>query len=133
MARQWETRAKANNEAAEELAQLKKAQMTELEQAQAAATTASSELETTRAELWRNQVALEAGLSATQAKRLVGATLEELQADAAQLRTDLGLEAKPAGTPPGRPQATNLEGVPVPTNGAELTDMNEWMRNQNSR
>jgi hypothetical protein len=63
----------------------------------------------------RYEVALEKGLTRTQAKRLIGTTREELEADADELLADLGPEAKPANPLPTRPRPAG--GDPAPTNG----------------
>jgi hypothetical protein len=67
----------------------------------------ASELEknltTAQANAARFEIALEKGLTKSQAKRLVGSTREELEADAEELLADLGVdEDKP--TPSRRPQ-----------------------------
>jgi hypothetical protein len=63
------------------------------------------------ASLARFQVALEEGLTPSQAKRLVGTTVEELRADAQELKADLAAASQPRaprpdpsqGRDPGRP------------------------------
>ena len=67
----------------------------------------ASELEknltTAQANAARYEIALEKGLTKSQAKRLVGSTREELEADADELLADLGVdEDKPS--PTRRPQ-----------------------------
>lgn len=94
LARQWETRAKENKSAADKLAEIEAANQTEAEKA--AAKAAAAEERATQAELraLRLEVAAEKGLTPAQAKRLVGSTREELEADAAEL-----LDTFKAGTP----------------------------------
>ena len=57
-ARKWEKRAKENKDAADELAQLKESQMTELEKAQAAAATAKAEADALKAEKAKSDAAV---------------------------------------------------------------------------
>jgi type IV secretory pathway TrbL component len=95
-ARQHEDRAKANADAAKKLAELESANKTEIQRAQDEAAAAKeaaikSELRAVRAE-----VAQAAGLTVSQARRLVGETKDELEADAKELVKDLGAGKKPA-------------------------------------
>jgi len=76
-------------EKAKRLDDLEDAQRTEIERAQARAEAAERELNQTRLEALRAQVALDKKLTPSQAKRLVGATREELEADADELLADL--------------------------------------------
>jgi hypothetical protein len=78
-----------NKRNATRLAELETANQSELEKAQARAAAAEKELETSRLDAARNEVALEKKLSPSQAKRLVGTTREELEADADELLADL--------------------------------------------
>lgn len=110
-ARKWEQRAKENATAAAQLKALEDAQKTEqqrLEERAAAAEARAAALELDSA---RATVALDKGLTASQAKRLVGSTIDELAADADQLLLDLG---KPA---PKTPAADPSQG-PKPGTGA---------------
>lgn len=106
-ARKWETRAKENSDAAARLKELEDANKTELEKLNeraAAAETRAAQLELSNT---RAEVAMAKGLTASQAKRLVGATREELEADADQLLVDLGQpqgQQPPAATPPAGQQ-----------------------------
>jgi hypothetical protein len=63
---------------------------TELQKAAERAEKAESERDTLRTASLRAEVALAKGLTASQAKRLVGSTKEELEADADELLADLG-------------------------------------------
>lgn len=68
----------------------------------------------------RAQIAMEKGLTAAQAKRLVGATQEELEADADEI-----LEAFPAATsgatpPPSQTPTPDLKGGTDPTEPADV-------------
>lgn len=74
------------------------------------------------AKVLRAEIAAEKGLTPAQAKRLVGATKEELEADADEI-----LEAfQPAGggstPPPSRRPAADLRGGSDPTDEPEVTD-----------
>jgi hypothetical protein len=86
-----------------------------------------SELSTATVTGTRLRVAFEKGLTATQAKRLVGATEDELLADADELLADLG--AKPSddrtNTPPpgGRPREQLKPGSGDPDTPVEETDI----------
>lgn len=78
-------------------------------------------LETEKNDLIRENVALSAGLTAAQAKRLVGSTREELEADAAELVETLGI--KPSGEPiPGKPKEALPRGGGNPETQVEETD-----------
>ncbi len=80
------------------------ASKSELEQEREAREQAERERDSLRIDGLRASVALAKGLTATQAKRLVGTTQEELEADADELIADLGA-TKP--TPP-KPQSRHL-------------------------
>lgn len=103
-ARQWDEAQEANR--------------TEIEKVQARAEAAEAELNSTRLEALRASVALSKGLSASQAKRLVGSTLEELQADADDLLADLK-SSQPAATPSSDGQGK--QGEPVGQTNRQLT------------
>lgn len=87
-ARKWESRAKENKEAADELAKLKEAEKTELEKERAAREKAEQEASALKHEKeladWRSQVAKETNLPGD---ILRGDTLEEIQAHAAQIKS----------------------------------------------
>lgn len=79
---------KANKEAEKSRLQLKEiqdAQKSESEKASDRATVAEKEAETAKQEAARLRVALRKGLTETQARRLVGDSEEELEADAEEL------------------------------------------------
>ena len=88
-AREWEKRAKDAAPAVKKLSEIEEANKTELEKVQAALAAAEKRASETETAALRSQVALAKGLTPTQAKRLVGSTLEELEADAEELLTDL--------------------------------------------
>lgn len=93
-ARKWEARAKANSDAAERLAALEDAQKSAEQKIAERAERAEAELAKVRAEADRTAVALAKGLTPSQAKRLVGSTREELEADATEMLADLGASGK---------------------------------------
>lgn len=76
------------------------AEKTEAEriQGQIADLTKQAEAATARAD--RFEVAAAKGLSIAQARRLVGSTREELEADADEMRSELGLDREPARRAP---------------------------------
>jgi hypothetical protein len=87
--REWEKRAKDAAPAIKKLAELEEAQKTELEKAQARADAAEKSAAEAAVSALRAQVALDKKLTPSQAKRLVGSTQEELEADADELLADL--------------------------------------------
>lgn len=91
-ARKWEARAKqshaeakANADAAKRLKEMEDADKSEVERASEAAKAAEKRAEEAEARVLRLEIAHDKGLSPSQAKRLVGATREELEADADEL------------------------------------------------
>ncbi|PJM72342.1 helicase [Bifidobacterium primatium] len=104
--REWEKRAKDNKAAADELQQLKEAQMTEQQKAEARTAKLQKELDALKAEkqaaAWRSQVAEETGLPAN---LIVGDSLEAMKehakaiGDYVEARTGRQL---PKVTDPGR-------------------------------
>lgn len=70
----------------------------------------------------RAQIAIDKGLSAGQAKRLVGGTKEELEADADDLLANFGPKGGGATPPPSRQPRTNLRGGGDPTETPTETD-----------
>jgi 5-methylcytosine-specific restriction protein A len=90
----------------------------------------TQDLNAATAERARIKVALDKGLTATQAKRLVGTTEEELAADADELLADLGAGAKPddddkpnASPPGGKPREQLKPGNGDPDQPVEETDV----------
>lgn len=84
-AREQESRAKSNAEAAKKLADIEEAQKTETQRLTDRAEKAEFRAEEAEQKLLRLEVGIEKGLSPVQAKRLVGRTREELEADADEL------------------------------------------------
>lgn len=133
--RKWEKRAKDNADAAKRLAEIedaKKSEQDKLNEQLEAARREGTEAKTTALKM---DVALDKapeGMPLKQvrklAKRLTGSTREELEPDA----DELFAEFKQSGSSNGRP-AEKLTKVPIGTNGAPTTDMNEWMRAKTTR
>lgn len=96
---------KANEEAKEYRLKVKEYEdrdKTDEERRSEKLSTLEKDLTAAQADAVRFEIALEKGLTKNQAKRLVGSTREELEADAAELIEDLGLDEqgeKPAGRP----------------------------------
>ena len=77
------------------------ASKTEIQKEREARESAERERDSLLLDGLRTKVALAKGLTASQAKRLVGTTKEELEADADELLTDLGQPGKQAKQPGG--------------------------------
>jgi hypothetical protein len=84
-AREQEKRAKENATAAQRLKEIEDAQKSAEERATEALTNAEKRAQEAESRALRLEVASEKGLTAAQAKRLVGGTREELEADADDL------------------------------------------------
>lgn len=83
----------------------------EVEKATEKAAAIERERDQAQARLNRLEVALEKGLSPSQAKRLVGDTREELEADADELLKDLGDSNKPRSPKPDPNQGRSGSGT----------------------
>lgn len=88
-ARKWEERAKQNADAAKRLAEIEDSQKSELEKLTEAQKAAEARAQAAERELARARVALRKGLPEALAKRLVGDTEEEMEADAEELLATL--------------------------------------------
>lgn len=86
-ARKWEKRAKQNYEAAKQLEEIEQSKKSDLEKLAEARDEARADAQKAKAEFARLRVALKKGLTESQAKRLVGETEEDLEADADELLT----------------------------------------------
>lgn len=80
--------------------EIEQASRSDVEKASERAASAERERDDARGRLDRLEVALEKGLTPSQAKRLVGGTREELEADADELLKDLGDSNKPRSPRP---------------------------------
>lgn len=94
---------------ADEFDKTQEASKTEIQKATERAEKAEKALADAELSSLRSKVALSKGLTPTQAKRLVGTTREELEADADELLSDLGNQ-KPAG--PRAPQQKQKQTAP---------------------
>ncbi len=110
LARKNEQRAKENATAAQKLAEIEDANKSELEKLSERAAAAEARAAQIELAATRNEIALEKGLTPSQAKRLVGATREELSADADDLLADLKV-SKPSTAPSS--DAQGKQGEPV--------------------
>lgn len=99
-ARKWEAQAKANKTAADELKKLQDANKTEGQRLAEERDAHKGRADTAEAELMRLRVGLRKGLTEAQARRLVGTTDEELEADADELVASFGAPAGGGTTPP---------------------------------
>jgi hypothetical protein len=85
LSRKWEKQAKDNGEAAKKLKEIEDAQKSESERNAEKLTALERSAQEATLEAARLRVAIKKGLTETQAKRLVGKTEEELEADADEL------------------------------------------------
>jgi len=85
MSRKHEGQAKLNSDAAKRLAEIEEANKTEAQKAADKAALSDKAAADATQELARLRVAMRKGLTEAQAKRLIGATEEELEADADEL------------------------------------------------
>lgn len=112
-AAKYRTEAKANADAAKRLSEIEDAQKSEQQKAAEAAAATERRAAEAEAKALRLEVAFEKGLTPAQAKRLVGGSREELEADADDI-----LEHFPVKTD-GRPKGNADQGVrttPPPSN-----------------
>ena len=125
-ARKWESRAQRD---AQTLADLKKQMQTLLtpeqvaDQAQAAAA-AAAQATTASQEALKLRVALEKGVPASMADRLIGSTREELEADAAVVLATMTAATPPTAPPSRVPDAGAGTGRATPPKH----DLNELLR-----
>lgn len=119
LARKHERQAKANAEAAKRLQEMEDASKSDTEKLSDRASAAEKRAAEAEGKYLRLEVALEKGLTAKQAGRLVGSTKEELEADADEL-----LETFGGGKPPSVPRrpAPRLSGGGDPDDEPEETD-----------
>jgi hypothetical protein len=98
---------KANKEAEElrlKVKQFEDADKSELEKVAAKAAEAEQRAAEAEARALRLEVAAAKGLTPSQAKRLIGGTREELEADADEILADFAAAKKPADSLPSRPR-----------------------------
>lgn len=116
-ARKWEQRAKENKTAAEKLAEIEESKKTEIEKAAERAKAAEERATKAEGELMRLFVAHNKGLTPGQAKRLVGSTKEELEADADEILAEFG--PKKVAAPPAKKLHSGSAGADGATTGRE--------------
>lgn len=125
-ARKWEGQAKANAEAAKRLTEIEDANKSEIEKATDNARAAEARAKEAELKALRLEVASDKGLTTAQAKRLMGDTREELEADADELVESFKPAETAKGTPPTGKPKPHLRGggdpneEPVETDPAKL-------------
>jgi uncharacterized protein with von Willebrand factor type A (vWA) domain len=104
LSRKHEAQAKANADAAKRLAEMEEAGKTEAQKFADKAAASEQAAAHAQQEVARLRVAMRKGLTEAQAKRLVGTTEEELEADADELLATFGASRAPGSdTGAGRP------------------------------
>jgi hypothetical protein len=122
LSRKHEAQAKANAAAAKRLAELEDANKTETQKLAEAKAEADKVAASAHGELMRLRVAMRKGLTEAQAKRLVGETEEELEADAEELLASFGhKDAAGDGGKPTRPKERLRSGA-APDEEPDETD-----------
>lgn len=118
---------------ASEFDKLADAQKTEAQKAADAVTAADTRAQAAERRALLLEVAAEKGITAAQAKRLVGSTREELLADADEFLSSLPKAAtgQSGGTNTHRPVESLKSGV-LPPNDPSALDGNTWMRSKRS-
>lgn len=122
-AREWEKRAKDNKSAADRLAEIEEASKTEAQKAADRLAAAEKAAADASSSLARLEVALAKGLTPSQAKRLVGSTREELEADADELLKDIGDAARPRQPRPDANQGRVPNAAPLDPRAADLAQI----------
>lgn len=121
LARKHESQAKANADAAKKLKDLEDADKSESEKAAAKVADAEKRAQEAELKALRLEVAATKGLTPAQAKRLVGTTQEELEADADELLETFKPTDDGKGAPLGKPRE-HLRGGGDPTEDPEEMD-----------
>lgn len=122
-ARKWEKRAKENSDAANKLAEIEESKKSDLDKLTEARDVATSEAGKAKQELARLRVALKKGLTEAQAKRLIGETEEELEADAEELLSSFKTEDNKEVRLPGKPKERLPNGEPSKTDADNPSDL----------
>lgn len=108
---------------AEQLDELEAQNKSDLDKANDTASSEKARADKAEAELLRYQIASEKGLTAPQAKRLTGATREELEADADEILEHFPAAGGEGPKPPPSPRpASELKGGTDPTSVPEEND-----------
>lgn len=114
-ARKWEQRAKENKGAADELAKLREANMSEQEKAAKRAETAEAQLREAQRKLSVYEAAKTAGIDASLLERMKGDTPEEIAANAEALKAAFGGMSKfPEVTDNGASAPTTKQRAEIP-------------------
>lgn len=125
MSRKHEGEAKANRDAAKRLKDIEDANKTEVQKLADEKAAAENAAKSTSGELMRLRVAMRKGLTEAQAKRLMGDTEEELEADADELLETFGAKKEPGSDKdagkPTRPKERLRSGA-APDEEPEETD-----------
>lgn len=115
-ARKWESRAKADHEAALKWREYETSQKTEHEKLAEELARVQAEASQASAELLRFKIAAEKGISGDATKLLKGSTLEELESEAELLLALIANQSKPKS-----PQPDPTQGKPAPSSVGQLT------------
>lgn len=110
-ARKWEKRSKENVDKARKFDELEASQKSELEKLTDAQRAADERAAKAERDAVRWRIAAKKGLTETQAKRLIGDTEEELEADADELLESFRTEDNGNRTVPGRPKESLRSGA----------------------
>lgn len=105
---------------ADKLAEIENANRSEAEKAAEKAAAAEKRAADAEARALRLEIAAEKGLTAAQAKRLVGATREELEADASEILEAFPTQPSGAGAPPSEKPSPALKGGSDPTEDPDV-------------
>jgi membrane protein involved in colicin uptake len=127
MSRKHEAEAKRNAEAAKKLKEIEDQDKSESQKANDRADAEKRRADEAEERALRLEVAHDKGLTAAQAKRLVGSTREELEADADALLEEFGdgSSSKGNGKPPARKPKERLKGGTDPEDGPDETDVSK--------
>lgn len=110
-ARKHEGRARENADKAKRFDELEQANKTDIEKATGAQRAAEERAATAERDALKWRVGLKKGLTEAQAKRLVGGTEEELEADADELIASFGPSDRNRMDPGGRPKEALRSGA----------------------
>ena len=121
-AAKYRTKAKELEPLAAKAQELEDAGKTETQRLAEAASAAEKRAAEAEAKILRLEVAGEKGLTPAQARRLVGTTKEELEADADELLASFGQPQAPKATPPTQKPTEALRGGTSPDDPPEETD-----------
>lgn len=121
---------------AEEYDKAQEASKTQAERDAARIKELETERDTLASKQLKTDIGAKFGLTPVQAKRLVGTTAEEIEADAEELANDLGIKRDDDRRKPGDARPKPRDGGNSGRQNAETdpdADANEWMRNRAAR